>query len=365
MAKEIKRTAVHSWHETNGAKMVPFAGWHMPLTYPTGAIAEHHATRQSAGLFDISHMGRVTFHGPDAAAFLDDLITSDILGLATGMSTYGLLCSPDGAILDDVFTFRIARDRFVVVVNAANRGKDLDWFRTHIEGDVELADQTEETSMFALQGPRAIDSLRRSVDVDVRSLARFGILELTVGGNAWWVSRTGYTGEDGVEIVVPAVDSLAIWTALVRPESVTAAGLAARDSLRFEPGFALYGHEIDETRTPVEARLTWACHLERPFVGRDAILERKKRGVDTKLSTFVMKEKAVPRQGQDVVDGDGNPVGSVVTGMYAPTVDAFAGNAYLPLEYAKIGSTIAVKVRRRSALAEVVKRPLYRPAYRG
>lgn len=364
MAGESRQTAVHSWHESNGAKMVTFAGWHMPLAYPTGAVREHHATRQSAGLFDISHMGRLLVSGVAADTFLDRLISSDVVNLHVGMSCYGLLCNEQGGILDDVFVFRLARERFAVVVNAVNLEKDLTWFRSHQASGVEIRDVTEDTAMFALQGPDAVDTLSSVVNIDVAGLERFGVAERSIGGTRWQISRTGYTGEDGVEIVVPAVDALAVWMALVKPAEVTPAGLAARDSLRFEPGFALYGHEIDENRDPISARLSWACHLERSFIGSEAIEAKKREGVSEKLCTFVMREKGVPRQGCEVVDDDLS-VGVVVTGMYAPTVDAFAGNAYLRLEYSSIGSTIAVNIRGRRVQAEVAKRPLYRPAYRG
>lgn len=344
--------------------MIAFAGWHMPLAYPKGAVEEHRATRRCAGLFDISHMGRIRVTGESASVFLNRLISSDISGLDTGMSTYGLLCKPDGGILDDVFVFRLDRSRFVVVVNAANTAKALAWFQEHNDEGVGLRDFTEETSMFALQGPRALETLSSVAGYDGRRLPRFGVSEEKIGSARWQISRTGYTGEEGVELVVPAVDSLAAWSALARVDTVTPVGLAARDSLRFEPGFALYGHEIGESRTPVEARLTWACDFSYDFIGRDAIRKVKRDGVSKKLVTFRMTHKGVPREGCRVLDDDGAPIGEVVTGMYAPTVDAFAGNAYVGLEYSKIGSTIGVEIRDRLVPAEVVKRPLYRPAYR-
>jgi aminomethyltransferase len=367
--------------------MGPFAGWEMPLQYETGAVAEHRAVREQAGLFDISHMGQVEVSGPDAVSFLDYSLTNDIQGLPEGLSTYCLLCRPDGSVLDDVFVYRLP-DRFYVVVNAANIDKDESWLRRVAAGklavadeegggraqngggfDVSITNRSWDTSMFALQGPRALDVFDRAAGHGAGDLERFAIRVDRIAGSECLVSRTGYTGEDGVEIYVANEAASTVWDALldagsVLPNGLPPIGLAARDSLRFEPGFALYGHELNEETTPIEARLKWACELDRPFVGREALIAQIETGVSKRLATIRMVDRAMLREGYEVRSPQGTVLGAVVTGMYSPTFEWYYGNVFVAPDYAKAGAHLDIVVRGRARRAEVVKRPLYRPAYR-
>jgi len=350
--------------------MAPFAGWEMPIQYASGALAEHRLVRSSAGLFDISHMGQVEVRGAGSQAYLDELLSNDIAGIAPGASRYALMCREDGGIIDDVFVYRLSSERFLVVVNAGNRHGDVAWMSEHRGAHhVDVVDLSDETAMLAVQGPRALEVAAVVCEEDPAEIPRFGVSEMLVADSPAAVGRTGYTGEDGVEIFVPVEYALTVWEALLTAGDqagieVQPVGLAARDSLRFEPGFALYGHEISLDVTPVEARLTWACSLEKAFFGRDAIAARKEEGAARKLVTIGMKSPGVPREGYRVLAEDGAAIGEVVTGMYAPTVDGYYANAYVKSGYSRTGTQLSVEIRGRNKPAEVVKRPLYRPSYR-
>lgn len=344
----------------------------MPLHYHTGALEEHHLVRRAAGLFDISHMGRLEFRGADAADALDYLISSDIVDLSVGLSTYGLLCREDGTTIDDVFVYRFP-DRFLVVVNAANRDRDVAWIRDKLagfDGDVHFADRSDDLAMIALQGPEALRIADGLSDGTAGRIPRFGSAVISIAGISAICGRTGYTGEDGVELFPDAAEVEMLWNACfeyAEKNSVELGpcGLASRDSLRFEPGFHLYGHELSDDTTPVEARLKWACHFDRPFIGRDAILARSEEGPKRRLATVVMEDRAVPREGYRVLDTQGHPVGEVVSGMYAPTVECYAANIYVNTELSKTGSVLGIEVRGREKRAKVIKRPLYTPRYKG
>lgn len=368
MTQSLKRTQLYQWHQTEGAKLVPFAGWEMPIQYPTGPIEEHHITRRSAGLFDIDHMGQFVVNGPDAAAYLNHLVTSDVSTIKVNQSKYGLMCYEHGGIVDDVFIYRLP-DRWLVVVNADNLAKDYQWMQNHIGSyDVTLQDISEETYMVALQGPNAIALLQQLTDLDIGAMPRFGALEGQVNGIETVVGRTGYTGEDGVELFFPAEQAVKLWTDILAKGDevgleVKPIGLAARDSLRFEPGFSLYGHEITADITPLEAGLSWACKFETDFVGREALLKQKETGPSKKLIAFELKGKGVPRQGYPVASTEGQEIGTVVTGLYAPTVDKYCGHAFVPLDYVKVGTPLNIVIRNKPKAAIVVKRPLYRPNY--
>jgi glycine cleavage system T protein len=366
---------LYQWHQDHGAKLGEFAGWEMPFQYGDGALAEHRLVRRSAGAFDISHMGQLSVEGIDSREFLDFLITSDIAGLEEGESRYGLLCTERGMVLDDVFTYRLP-DRWFVVVNAANREKDRDWLRNRQEGladrfpRVSIRDVSDETAMLAIQGPKALDVLDALTDGHASRIARFGAEYGEISGNAGIIGRTGYTGEDGAEVFVSVERALDVWNgAFAAAERMELdfgpVGLAARDSLRFEPGFPLYGHELDEETTPVEARLKWACFFERSFIGREAILEELDRGLRKRLVTLSMEQRGLPRQGYPVTDPEsGEQIGEIATGMYAPTLDWYYANAFVAPEYAKRDTRCGVDIRGRIKHAVVTKRPLYKPSYK-
>jgi glycine cleavage system T protein len=375
MNEVLKHTVLYDWHRINGAKLVPFAGWEMSLQYGRGPIEEHHLVRRSAGLFDIGHMGRFEVRGKDAGAFLENLLSNSPADLGEGRSRYALLCREDGGIIDDLYVYRLP-GRYLVVVNAANREKDLAWFLAHTGvRDVGIEDVSERLTMFALQGPKALDILAAAAAVKGSNAGgagfpeRFSAFTLSVSGTECLAGRTGYTGEDGVELFISREDALGVWEKLLltgAEQGIEAGpvGLAARDSLRFEPGFSLYGHEISESVTPVEAVLLWACDLSRPFIGRDAILRRESEGPAEKLVTFEMIDRSVPRQGYPITDEAGRDAGRVVSGMFAPTTGKFAGNAYVRTDLAKPGNTFYISIRGEKKKAAAVKRPLYVPAYR-
>ncbi len=367
MAKRY--TPLHDWHVANGAKMVDFAGWDMPVQYADGAIAEHKLVRRSAGLFDISHMGRVELVGRDATRFLDYVLTNDMASCPTGQSIYGLLCKEDGGVLDDVFSYRLEDDHWLLVVNAANKEKDVEWLQHHA-GDftTEIVDRSEDVAMIAFQGPQTIGVMDALSSNTAGTIPRFGVAELDLPSGKALTSRTGYTGEDGVEIYPDAPDAQSVWEDILAAGreagiNLGPCGLAARDSLRFEPGFALYGHELSEEVTPIEARLKWACNMDKEFIGADVLRKQAEEGTTHKLATFTMTERAVPREGYAVYVG-GEHAGEVVTGMYAPSVDSYSGNAFIRSPYHKRGTEIEIEIRGKRRAAEVVRRPLYRPSYR-
>jgi glycine cleavage system T protein len=369
MSEKLKRTQLYAWHVAQGGRMVPFAGWEMPVQYPTGPIKEHLITRQSAGLFDIDHMGQIVITGPQAESYLNRLVTWNITLMAENEAHYALMCYEDGGVVDDVFVYKLA-GRWFVVVNADNLAKDYDWMQRHAtEYDVQLQDISTETYMIALQGPQAIDLLQHLTAADVTHMGRFTALETEVLGLPTLIGRTGYTGEDGVELFFPAESALAMWEGILQRGAevgieVKPIGLAARDSLRFEPAFPLYGHEISAKISPIEAGLGWACQFEHEFIGREAMLQQKEHGISKKLVSFELTEKGVPRAQYPVTSAMGREIGVVVTGLYAPSVDKYCGNALVSSEYAKIGTILNIMIRNQPKAAVVVKRPFYKPAYK-
>jgi aminomethyltransferase len=369
MNQELKRTNLYQWHVDHGARMVPFAGWEMPVQYPTGPLEEHHLTRRSAGLFDLDHMGQITVAGPDAKTYLNQLVTWDISLMAENEARYALMCDDHGGIVDDVFIYRLA-DRWFVVVNAANLTKDFQWMQNHAPGyKVTVKDVSPETYMIALQGPKAIDLLQELTQANVAGVPRFTAIEDEVDGVAAIIGRTGYTGEDGVELFFSGEYARQIWevnlnTGEAAGIAVKPIGLAARDSLRFEPGFPLYGHEISAEITPLEANLAWVCKFETDFIGKAALLKQMESGVSKNLVSFELTEKGVPRQDYPVLSDSGQEIGTVVTGLYAPTVNKYCGNAFVPPAYATVGSQIQIVIRHKAKAAVVVERPFYVPVYR-
>ncbi len=363
------KTMIHPLHVEAGARMVEYAGWDMPLYYGPGATEEHRIVRRSAGLFDVSHMGRFRIIGKEAGDYLNHMISSDVCSLAPGESGYGLLLREDGGILDDVFLYCLAPDEYILVVNAANLHKDRDWLVAHGgHFNMEFSDESGKTSLFALQGPRVIPVLEEITGEDFSGWNRFAIRHLSLRGIPIMAGRTGYTGEDGVEIFVDNSGAIRLWTAILEEFGsrceIAPCGLASRDSLRFEPGFPLYGHELGEDIRPPEALLKWACHMDGSFIGRDAVAELLETGLERKLATLSLLEKGVPREGYEVLSPEGAVIGKVVSGLYAPSLDKYCANAYLPPSYTRAGTELGISLRGRVKRAVVEKRPLYRPAYR-
>ena len=356
----LRHTPLYERHKALGAKMVPFAGWEMPIQYG-GIVAEHRAVRGAAGLFDLSHMGEFFFEGAGALRAVDGLVSSDIQGLEVGHARYGLLTNEKGTIVDDVIVYRFAPDRLAMVVNAANIEKDAAHVRRHLPAGVRFDDLSMETALIAPQGPRAARILSRVAAMNVDDLMPFGVTATTVAGAAATVARTGYTGEDGFEVFVPNADAPRVWDELLsagKEDGIQPIGLGARDTLRLEARFSLYGNEIDETTNPIEAGLGWTCKLDKDFLGRDAIAKVKKDGPTRRIAGLVI-EGGVARHGYPMT-ADGQIVGVVTSGTFGPTVEKNIALAYVPATSSKVGTALAVRIRERDVPATVVKTPFYR-----
>jgi aminomethyltransferase len=358
----LKRTPLHDEHLSLGAKMVPFAGFEMPVQYPSGIVKEHMAVRTHAGLFDVSHMGEFEVRGPQALDFVQHLLTNDASRLEVGQAQYTVLTSPDGTALDDCILYRFA-DRYMVVVNAGNLQKDRDWFEKAAPGfDVEFADRSGAFALLALQGPKAEGILARLTDADLSAIGFYHFAEGMVAGVESIISRTGYTGEAGFELYIPAVDAPRLWRALLdagADDGLIPAGLGARDSLRLEVGYILYGNDLDERRTPLEAGLGWVVKLDKgEFVGRDALARQKEEGLRERLIGFVLQEKGFPRHGYEIRH-QGEPAGEVTSGVLSHSTQQGVGLGYVAVEAAKPGTEIQVMIRDRAIPARVVKPPFY------
>jgi len=363
----VNATKLHDWHLAAGAKMAPFAGYDMPITFPLGAVEEHLVTRSSVGLFDIDHMGQVEVSGPGADAFVDRMVSARILDMKVWDARYSLLLNDRGTVIDDLFVYRLPSSWWIVV-NASNRLEDVAWFGKHKPAGVTLVDHSDDTYMIAVQGPRAMELLDIAANAKISDYPRFTSGRAEVVGVPCLVGRTGYTGEDGVELFFPAADAVKVWTGLIAAGEkygivTKAIGLAARDSLRFEAGMPLHGHEISQDILPLEAGFKWACDFDKDFVGKAALLKAQEAGLTRKLVTVEVKG-GVPREGYEVQDESGRTVGKVVAGMFCPTVKKFAANVLVDPAVSKIGTALRVIIRNKPVPAAVVKRPLYVPAYR-
>lgn len=346
--------------------MVDFAGWTLPVQYTAGPTAEHHAVRNAAGLFDIGHMGQFEVRGPDADLFLQQVQVWDVKRMHDYEAHYSLLLYGDGTLADDIFLYRLP-DHWLIVVNASNRRKDLAWLQAHTPGfDLTLIDTSDSTGMVALQGPKAEPILQRLTPANLSEMATRTALETTLDGINVLVGRTGYTGEDGFELYFPAGDAVTLWQKLLATgegDGLLPCGLAARDSLRFEACMPLYGHEIDATINPLEARLGWTISWDKEFIGREALLKTKLEKPQRLLIGFEMIDKAVPRERYPIAI-NGEEVGYVTTGMKSPTLDKFLGMGYVPSQHSTVGGEIDILVRGQPKRARVVKRPFYQPRYK-
>ena len=357
----LKRTPLHDAHVKAGARMVPFGGWEMPVQY-TSIIEEHRLVRRAVGLFDISHMGEFEIEGREALAIVQRLCTNDASALAVGQVQYSLLCNPEGGIVDDLTLYRLADDRFMLTVNAGNIDKDWQWVTAHGDGAVRWTNVSAKTGLVAVQGPRAETLVARLGDADVTRLPYYHFERGTVAGLPALISRTGYTGEDGFELYVPASRAEDLWRALLeagRADGIQPIGLGARDTLRLEMKFPLHGNDIDETTNPLEAGLGWVVKPAKgDFIGRAAIEALRARGVARKLVGFEMVEPSVPRHGYRLLK-DGAPVGVVTSGSFGPAVERYIGIGYVPASLSAAGSDVDVEIRGRAQPARVVRTPFY------
>jgi aminomethyltransferase len=346
MAQTLQRTPLHDAHVALGARMVPFAGWEMPVQY-AGVIPEHRAVRTDCGVFDVSHMGEFEVEGPRAEQLLDATLSNELARLEPGLAQYTLLTNEHGGIVDDLIVYKLDAFRFLLVVNAANRDADFRWLKEREIPGSDVRDVSDEYGLLAVQGPRAIERL------GLPAARPFTFAEGEIDGIQCMVNRTGYTGEDGCELLVMADDAAALWERVLARGAVPC-GLGARDTLRLEACFALHGQDITQATDAISAGLGWCCNLDKEFTGAHELREIKAHGPARKLVPFVMEDKAIPRAGMPVEGG-----GEVTSGTHSPMLDRGIGLGYVPTEAATVGTDLTIDVRGRARRARIVKKPIY------
>ncbi len=360
----MNRTPLYEEHKKLGAKIVPFAGWEMPLSY-TGVLEEHRATRSAVGLFDVSHMGRIELTGPTAADLLDRVATSPVKKLAVGGMQYALACNEQGGILDDIMIYRFGEQRYFVCANASNAEKIFQWLVKQAAGlaGVQVTDRSAEMAQVAVQGPRSRDLMKPLTAADLDRLKLRHCLETKVAGVPMLLSRSGYTGELGYELYLPADRAPEVWETLLHKGSaygLKPCGLGCRDTLRLEMGYPLYGNDMDETTTPIEASLEFAVDLEKgDFIGRGVMARQRKNGISRKLIGFELLRRGVPRHGHKIFS-DGKEIGIVTSGNHAPSLNKGIGMGYVPPLFAELGGEILIDIRGNAAPAVIVHRPFYK-----
>ncbi|HEY5672988.1 MAG TPA: glycine cleavage system aminomethyltransferase GcvT [Malonomonas sp.] len=359
----MKKTVLNQLHHQAGARMVEFGGWEMPVQY-SGVIAEHLAVRQAAGLFDVSHMGEIEVSGPQAFDFLQYATINDVASLSDGQVQYTALCYPDGGVVDDLTLYRFAAEKYLLCVNAANTDKDFEWLQQLLEktdfNNLQLVNRSSEYAQLALQGPKSAEILARLTAVDLTAIKYYCFTEGDVAGVPTIISRTGYTGEDGFELYCPTAGGVALWQALMaagEPFGLQPTGLGARDTLRLEKAYALYGHEITADILPLEARLAWITKLNvGDFVGRQALLDAKQAGLKRKLIGLQLTESGVPREGYPVLC-DGREVGQVTSGTMSPCLKLGIALALVETQVADSEQPLQIAIRKRQVAAVRVKPP--------
>ena len=364
MAETNLRTSLYSTHVALGARIVPFGGWDMPVQY-SGILAEVKAVRTAVGLFDVSHMGRLYISGPQATKFLDWVLTGSAESLRVGRARYCMICNETGGVIDDTIFYRLAEDHYLLIPNAGNRNAVVDWFQQWIDSrfsnGCQLEDRTETTALLALQGPQASETLDRLCTLESgeppSSLRTFAWGEGTLGGHPVFLGRTGYTGEDGFEIVADTRDAESVWQSFLDLGAVLC-GLGARDVLRLEAGLPLHGHEIDEQKTPIEAGLERFVRFDKEYVGYPILRQQHEQGVERSLVGLVTPGRSAPRQGYPILD-QGQDIGHVTSGSYSPTLDTSIGMGYVSVRYAAPGRQVDLDIRGRIVQAEVVPLPFY------
>jgi aminomethyltransferase len=362
----LKRTPFHAFHQAAGAKLVEFAGFEMPVRY-TGDVREHLCVRERAGLFDITHMGEFYVAGGRALEFLDRAVTNDVAALEPGQALYSPLCRPDGGIVDDLLVYRF-HDHFMVVVNASNAAKDFGWLKEQApKSGMTLVDRSDQTALLAVQGPRAAEVLRGQVPEKVLDLGYYRFAEAPIFGVPAVISRTGYTGEDGFEIYFAPEHASRVWKSLMETGGkvgLEPIGLGARDTLRLEMGFMLYGNDIDDATSPLEAGLGWTVKLRKPdFVGKAALVKQKEQGVLRKLVGFELEGRRVPRHAM-ILESAGRPVGQVTSGTHSPSLGKPIGMGYVETALAKVGNTVDVVAGETRLPARIVAMPFYKQGSR-
>lgn len=359
-----QKTILNDTHRALGAKMVDFGGWDMPVQYPAGVIEEHIATRTRAGLFDVSHMGEIWVEGPDAIPFVNRITTNDVTKLVDGQAHYSALPNEDGGVVDDLLVYRFAEDRLLLVVNAGTTDKDWEWINKNKGNEnVSVRNASSEYCQIAIQGPKAVEILQKLTETELSPIGYYHFTEGKVDGVDAIISRTGYTGEDGFEVYAAADRAEQLWNKLLetgKEHGILPCGLAARNTLRLESAMSLYGHELSDEISTLEANLGWITKLQKgDFIGRDQIAALKENGLTRKLIGFEMKEPGIARDGFDIYVGD-EKVGVVTSGSPAPFLKKNIGLAFLPPEFANVGQEIRIDVRGKRLAAEVVPTPFYK-----
>jgi aminomethyltransferase len=342
----LLKTPLYERHVALGARLVPFAGWEMPVQYE-GVIQEHRAVRTDAGAFDVSHMGEFLVEGPGARAFLQTVLSNDLDKIGEGKAQYTLLTNEQGGIVDDLIAYELSPEQFLLIVNAANREPDLAWLEERLPGEVELRDVSDDYALIAVQGPRALERL------GLPEAPAFTFADGEVGGVACTVNRTGYTGEQGVELLVDSGAATELWDRVLE-RGVVPCGLGARDTLRLEVCYPLHGNDITPETDAISAGLGWACALDKDFTGADELRRIKEAGPERRLAAFVMEEVGIPRQGMAIAEG-----GEVTSGSHSPMLEVGIGLGYVPAGLAQPGSELTIDVRGRLRRARVVKKPIY------
>jgi aminomethyltransferase len=351
----LRHTPLYEQHVELGAKIVPFAGWEMPVQYE-GIREEHSAVRRHAGMFDVSHMGQVEVEGSGALAFLQRVLSNDVAKIEVGGAQYSCLCQEDGGVLDDLFAYRLGGDRFLIVTNAANHLADLEWLGRQSRGfDAIVRDVADRYAMLAVQGPHARMVLQATLGIELPP--RFHVAHVRVGRRPALACGTGYTGEDGVELLIDPEVAPPVWAELL-DAGIVPCGLGARDTLRLEVCYPLHGNELSAERNPIEAGLGWCCKEETGFVGSEAVARARAEGTAETLAAFRIEGQGIPRQGNPVMSGE-ERVGEVTSGTYAPSLEIGAGMAYLRPELAEVGTEVEIDVRGKRRLARIASRPLY------
>lgn len=360
---ENKRTCLYEKHVALGALMSPFGGFDMPIQY-SGIVDEHNAVRQACGVFDVSHMGEVLVTGPESEKFVNYIFTNDIAGAPDGKIFYGMMCHPTGGVVDDLLVYKMESNRFFLVINASNIDKDVAWIMEHAKAfDVVVENQSEKYGEVAVQGPNTEEIVERVLGIACSDLAFYTCKEVEVAGETIVISRTGYTGEDGFEIYGSHAFTNEVWDKLLASGEVKPCGLGCRDTLRFEVGLPLYGDELTDEITPLEAGLGMFAKLDKEFIGRDALVAQKAEGLKRKIVGIELKDKAIPRHGYEV-EADGKVVGVVTTGYNSISTGKSVCMAMLDIEYSKLDTEVAVRIRKKVFPGVVTKKRFYDKNYK-
>jgi aminomethyltransferase len=359
----MKNTALSHIHESLGAKMVPFAGYNMPVSYE-GVTAEHETVRRALGVFDVSHMGEFLITGPDALELIQKVSSNDASKLDDNQAQYSCLPNDKGGIVDDLIIYRLTAEKWLLVVNASNIEKDWNWIKSHNTMHADMRNLSEDYSLLAIQGPKAVEAMQSLTSIDLREIAFYTFRVADFAGiEHVIISATGYTGSGGFEIYCKNSEVEQVWHKVMKAGAdfgIKPIGLAARDTLRLEMGYCLYGNDIDDTTSPLEAGLGWITKFTKDFVNSEALLKQKEEGVKRKLVGFELQERGIPRQGYDITDSEGTVIGKVTSGTMAPSLNKGIGLGYVPVAVSKPGSEIFIQIRKNSVAASVVKLPFYK-----